>query len=42
VTSGNVSGSTTGTVSLTAGDVYDVQVVTPTGVVGGVSAALGP
>jgi hypothetical protein len=42
VTSGNVSGSTTGSVSVVAGDVYDVEVITPTGVVGGVSAALAP
>ena len=42
VTSGNVSGSTAGSVSLVAGDVYEVQVITPTGVVGGVSAALAP
>ena len=41
VPTGNVSGVSTGTFSLTAGDVYDVQVANGN-VAGGVTAALGP
>ncbi len=43
VVTGAVSGSTSGTVSLTAGDVYDVQVTTSgLTAAAGVTAALGP
>ena len=42
VTNGNVSGSTAGTFSLVAGDVYDVQVIPVGEPAGGATAAVGP
>jgi hypothetical protein len=42
VTNGNISGSSTGTVSLVGTDVYDIQVIGVGAPAGGVTASLGP